>query len=691
MASYNAEQIRNVVLLSHSGAGKTSLSEAMLFSAGVIGRLGRVEDGTTVSDSDPDSIKRRMSVSLSLLPCPWNNTKVNIIDTPGYPDFVGEVKAGLRVSDGAVVVVSAASGIEVGTELTWGYADETNLPRLIFVNKMDRENADFSRILADVQKELGKKCVAIQLPVGAQQAFKGLVDLIAMKAYMGAKVEEKEIPSDLKGQAEALREKLVEAVSDVDDAIMTKYLDGKEVTADEIKKALQSGVASGKLVPVLAGSASQNVGVSLLANAISFYLPSPARLTYTGTNLVAKKEEEIKADATAPLSALVFKTSADPYVGKLTYFRVYSGTVSSNSQVLNSTKNVTERVGQLFSIRGKEQEAVPQIVAGDIGVVPKLGSTSTNDTLSSKEKPYGLAPIKFPPPTLGAAVYPKTKADLDKLGSVLPRLVEEDPTLQVKREMDTAEMVLWGLGESHLEVVAERMQRKFGVELKLEVPKVPYKETITTTVKAEYKHKKQTGGHGQYGHVFIELEPLEKGAGFEFTVRIVGGVIPKNYIPGVEKGVMEARLEGVVARYPVVDVRATLYDGSYHPVDSSDIAFKIAGLQAFKKGMSKAKPIILEPIMNLKVTVPEKFTGDIIGDLNTKRARVSGMGAQGGLSVIEAQAPLAEVQRYATDLRSITQGRGIYSMEYSHYEEVPAFQAQKIIEAREAEKAAEKA
>lgn len=690
MATYTTGQIRNVVLLSHSGAGKTSLTEAMLFSSGVTNRLGRVEEGTTVSDYDPDSIKRKITINLSLLPCPWNSAKINLIDTPGYPDFLGEVKAGIRVADGGVVLVSAASGVEVGTELTWGHAEEANLPRLILVNKMDRENADFARALAEIQKKLGKKCVAIQFPIGAQQEFQGVVDLISMKAFTGAKAEEKEVPAGVKGQAESLREKLVEAVADVSDEVMTKYLDGKEVAAEEIKAALKTAVAAGSIVPVLAGSGLQNIGVSLLFQNMIDYLPSPAGQSFKAMDLQSKSEVDVKADAAAPLAALVFKTSADPYVGKLTYFRVYSGAISSNSQVMNSTRNAVERIGQLFLVRGKTQEPVPQVIAGDIGGVAKLASTSTNDTLSAKEKPYSLAPIKFPPPAYGAAIYPKTKADLDKLGLVLPRLVEEDPTLQVKREMDTAETILWGLGETQVEVVADRMQRKFGVEVRLEIPKVPYKETVTARVQAEYRHKKQTGGHGQFGHVWIEMEPLERASGFEFTERIVGGVIPKNYIPGVEKGVMEARQEGVLARYPVVDVRATLFDGSYHPVDSSDMSFKIAGLQAFKKGMAQANPVLLEPVMKLRVTVPDNYTGDIIGDLNTKRARVLGVSPQGGMSVIEALVPLAEVQRYNADLRSITQGRGVYSMEFDHYEEVPSFIAQKIIEARQAEKAAEK-
>jgi len=587
-------------------------------------------------------------------------------------------------------LIDGASGVEVGTELTWGYAEAAGLPRLVLVNKMDRENADFARAMADIQSKLGKKCVAVQCPIGAQQEFKGVVDLISMKAYIGPKGEEKDIPAGVKAEVDALRDKLVESVADGSDEIMAKYLDGKEVTGAEIKAALLSAVASCNCVPVVASSGLQGIGVTALFKNIVDYLPSPSKRTYKAVELPGKKEVDIKADPSAPLAALVFKTSADPYVGKLTYFRVYSGTITSNSQVTNSTKNTQERIGQLFLVRGKTQEPVSEVIAGDIGGVAKLAATATNDTLCTKEKPLGLAPIKFPPPAFGVAIYPKTKVDLDKLGLVLPRIVEEDPTLQVKREMDTAETVLWGLGETQVEVVADRMHRKFGVDIRREIPRVPYKETIKAKVQAEYRHKKQTGGHGQFGHVWLELEPLPSGSGFEFTERIVGGVIPKNYIPGVEKGVMEAKTEGVLARFPVVDVRATLFDGSFHPVDSSDMSFKIAGSQAFKKGMAAATPIILEPVMKLKVTVPDNYTGDIISDLNTKRGKVLGVSPQGGIAVIESTVPLSEVQRYAADLRSITQGRGIYSLEFDHYEEVPAYNAQKIIEEREKDKVAEK-
>ena len=688
MHDYSTEQIRNVVLLSHCGAGKTSLSEAMLFTSGAISRLGKVDEGTTTSDYDPDEIKRKISISLSVLPCQWKDTKINLLDTPGYADFIGGVIAGMRVADGAVVVVCAASGVEVGTELVWKYTEERAIPRLIFINKMDRENADFYKVVGQLQSNFGRRCVPIQLPIGSHTSFQGVADLVGMKAYSGAKEQEGEIPSSVESQAQSFREKLAEAVAELDDELTVKYLEGEEITSKEIRRVLGEGIKAGKIVPILTGSALQNMSISYLLDAICHYLPSPKEAApVVATNPVTQQVEAVEPEKGSPLAALVFMSSADPYVGKLTHFRVYSGLINSNSQVWNAAKEQIERVGQLLVFRGKAQEAVPQLIAGDIGAVAKLAVTGTGDTLCNREHPLSLAPIEFPEPVFSVALRPKTKTDVDKLGTVLPRLAEEDLTLQVRKESDTGETILSGMGDSHVEVVTERMQRKFGVGVRTEIPKVPYKETITTSVKAEYKHKKQTGGHGQYGHVFLEVEPLPRGDGFEFTDRVVGGAVPKNYIPAVEKGVLEARQEGVLARYPVVDVRVTLYDGSSHPVDSSDISFKIAGAQALKKGLSQGQPVLLEPIVRLEVIVPEAFIGDIIADLNTKRARVLGMIPQNGNQVIEAQVPLAEILRYAIDLRSITQGRGSYRTEFSHYEEVPSHLAEKIISDRATERA----
>ncbi len=687
MRQYGLGDIRNLVLLSHSGAGKTSVAEAVLFNSGVITRLGRVDDGSTTSDYDPDEIKRQISINLTMLPCQWKETKINLIDTPGYSDFVGEVKAAMRVSEGAIIVVCAASGVEVGTEQVWSYCEEATLPRLIFINKMDRENADFYRTVDELKAKFGSRCVPLQLPIGAHDSFQGVVDLLTMKSYVGSEAREAEIPSSLQNQVDAFREKLVEAVAEIDDRLVEKYLDGEELSLEELSHGLRQATLSGRIVPVLVGSALQNIGVTLLLDALC-NLPSPKeREVIIAGDKAGQDRQTIEPSETAPLAALVFKTSADPYVGKLTYFRVYTGNINSNSQVWNATRSGEERIGQLFILRGKTQEPVSQLTAGDIGGVAKLGLTSTGDTLCSRDKLLKIAAIQFLEPIFSQAVHPKGKADLDKLGAALARLSEEDPTLRVHRDADTGETVLSGLGETHLGVAAEKMLRKFGVSVKLATPKVPYKETITISAKGEYKHRKQTGGHGQYGHVLLELEPLLRGSGTEFVDKVVGGAIPRNYIPAVEKGVNEAVQEGVLARYPVVDIKTRVYDGSFHPVDSSEICFKIAGAGALKKGLAQGQPILLEPIMNIRVTVPEDFTGDIIGDLNTKRARVLGMNPENGINVIDAQVPLAEILRYAIDLKSITQGRGSYTVTFSHYEEVPPQFAQKIIAQRQAEKA----
>jgi len=672
--------IRNVVLLSHQGAGKTSLAELMLFTSGTIQRLGSVADGTTTSDYDPLEGERRMGINLSLLPAQWEGMKLNIIDTPGYADFIGEARSGLRVTEGAIIVICAASGVEVGTEQMWSDTEKGNLPRLILVNKMDRDNADFFSTLKGTQSKLSPKCLPVQLPIGSQKDFQGIIDLVTMKAYIGADSQEAEIPPSLREQAEGSREKLIEAAVEVDDKLINKYLEGEAINNEEILAAIRKSTVAGRLVPVFAGSALKGVGSRQILNGICSYLPSPEE----NGAIVAKdastgNEEEIKPDSESPLSVLVFKTTADPYVGKLSYFRVYSGVMSGNSQVWNANKNSMERIGQLFTMLGKNQQTVPQVTAGDIGAVAKLSLTTTGDTLCAREHPVILPGIEFPKANFSMAIQPQAKTDLDKMSTVLPRICEEDPSLQTRREADTNEFIISGVGDNHLEITREKIRRKFGVEVKLDLPMIPYKETITASAKAEYKHKKQTGGHGQYGHVLLELEPLPRGGGFEFAKKIVGGAIPQNFIPSVEKGVNEARQEGVLAGYPVVDVRVSLYDGSFHPVDSSDIAFKIAGAQALKKGLSQGQPVLVEPIMKLTITVPESYTGDITSDLNTKRGRVFGMNPGNGINIIEAQAPYAELLRYALNLRSLAQGRGSFVMEFDHYEEVPAHLSQKII------------
>ena len=680
MQTYKTDAIRNVVLLSHSGAGKTSLSEAMLFNAGHLTRLGKVEDGNTTSDYEPEEVRRGGSVQLSLLPYEWNDTKVNLIDTPGYADFIGEVIAALKVADSALLVICAASGIEVGTELMWAEVTGQGLPTMILLNKLDRENASFNGVLEALRDRFGRKCVAIQLPIGAESEFRGVIDLISMKAK-GPDGQDMNIPGELADQAQELREALAEAIAESDDELTMKFLEGEELTEEELLNGLAEGVKTGSIVPVVAASALTNSGVQGVMDSISAYMPSPnANGGVEARDLVSDETITLDGDQSGPLAASVFKTSADPFVGKLSYFRVYSNTLHSDSQVWNATKSSAEKVSQLFMARGKSQENVAEIVTGDIGAVAKLSATSSGDTLCNRDRPLDLGGIEFPMAPLSVAVTAKSKSDIDKLGSSLTRLVEEDPTLKLETHPDTGEMLLWGMGEAHIDSTLQKLNRKFSVEVVTETPRIPYKETITMPTKAEYKHKKQTGGHGQYGHVMIRMEPMPPGSGIEFAQKVVGGNVPKNYIPAVEKGVKEAAQGGVLTDFPMVDVKVTLYDGSSHPVDSSDMSFKIAAVQAFKKGANQGNPALLEPVMNMKVNVPDTYTGDIIGDLNTKRGRVLGMEPQNGRTVIQAEVPQAEIIRYAVDLRSITQGRGAYSTEFARYEEVPAHLTQKIVE-----------
>jgi elongation factor G len=680
MKAYRPEQIRNVGLFSHGGAGKTTLAEAMLFNAGTIGRLGRVEDGSTVSDYEPEETRRNISVNLALLPLEWRDHKVNLVDAPGYLDFAGEVREAIRAIDGALVLVDAVAGVEVGTELNWKLLDGAGIPRLIVVNKIDRENADYERTIEQLRARFGKAVVAVEVPIGTQDRFDGVVDLIRMCGLAGADMARTEIPTELKGSCDQFREQLVEAVAETDDDLISKYLEGEELGEDEVLGALHRAVAQGKIFPVVVASAGTNKGIRSLLDAIVDMLPSPVEHgAAKATELPSGKEVSLAPSSDGPLAALVFKTSADPFVGKLTYFRVFSGTLRADSHVWNSRAGKEERVGTLYVIRGKSQEPASQVGVGDIGAVAKLQDTQTGDTICMKDRQLKIEGIEFPNPVFSVAVEPKSKADLDKLGSALHRLVEEDPGIRVRRDPETAEMVLSGLGEQHIDVALERMKRKFGVEVTLHEPRVPYRETIMRKTAAEYKHKKQTGGHGQYGHVHIQVEPLPRGSGFEFAEKVVGGSVPKNYVPAVEKGVREALPEGILAGYPFVDLRVTLTDGSYHPVDSSEMAFKLASSQAFKKATEGAQPVLLEPVVDLHVMVPDQFVGDVMSDLNGKRARVQGMDPDNGTTTIHAQAPLAEIQRYSTDLRSITQGRGTYSMEFSHYEEVPAHAAQQVI------------
>lgn len=680
MATYQAEQIRNVVLLGHSSAGKTSISEAMLFNCKHITRLGRVEDGSTVSDWDPEEHRRGISVNLSVLPCEWNGHKVNVLDTPGYMDFIGEVISAVRVADAGVVVLDAVAGVEVGTELVWDRADERQLPRIVFINKMDRENASFDRALAQLREVFSGNFVPLQLPIGAEADFKGVVDLVTMKAYLGADGEAAEVPADMADAVEEARLQLIEAAAEGDDDLIMKYLEGEELTADEVRQGLSVGIRNGSVIPVLCGAATSNLGIRSLLQVIVDFLPSPVDARPEVATTPGNGDEvTLSADPSGPLAVLVFKTIADPYVGKLSYFRVISGTLRSDSRAFNPRTGQEERIGQLFMVRGKEQKDVNEVTAGDIGAVAKLSETLTGDTLCDRERPLILQGMTYPHPLYEVALFPKTKADSAKLGPSLTRLCEEDPTLQWRQEPSTKQLILAGLGEAHIDVAVRRMESKFGAGVTTEIPKVPYRETISRVASAQYRHKKQTGGAGQFAEVHLRVEPLERGAGFEYVNEVFGGAISSVFIPSIEKGIRQVMEQGVIAGYPVVDIKAAVYDGKEHPVDSKDIAFQIAGREVFKLAVQQAGPILLEPIMNVTITVPEQYMGDVLSDLNTKRARVQGMEQSRGKSVIRAQVPLAEMQRYGTDLRSLTQGRGVYSMEFSHYEPVPSHIAEKII------------
>jgi elongation factor G len=687
MAKFRPKDLRNVALVGHSGSGKTSLAEAVLYTAGAIDRLGKVDEGATTMDYDPDEIRRQMSINASVAWCTHRGVKINLIDTPGYFDFVGEAKGALRVSDAAVMVVDAVAGVEVGTELFWDYVKEYNIPVAMFVNKIDRENASFDRTLEGLRARFGTKVVPFTIPIGEETNFKGVIDLVTMKSVVDGK--EQAIPEDLMDSAKSARESLIEAAAEGDDDLLMKYLDGEELTDDEVASGLRKSVGDMKVIPLLCGSAMTNRAISPLLDLMVRFFPSPEDISsIKGKNPKTDSEDERPPKADAPFSALVFKTMADPYVGKLTLFRVYSGSLRSDSSTYNSTKGKSERIGQIFISKGKQQEAVDEVVVGDIASCAKLQETGTGDTLCDENNSIIFNPMVFPSPVYSVAVMPKAKGDEEKISTGLSRLIEEDPTLRVERNAETSQMIMSGMGEIHLDVITDRLKRKFGVDVVLEEPKVPYKETIRGTVKIEGKHKKQTGGRGQYGHVFIELEPLEPDNEFEFVDKIFGGSVPRQYIPAVEKGVREAMPEGILAGFPVTNVRVTLFDGSYHAVDSSEMAFKIAASMAFKKGCQQANPILLEPIDRVEVIVPEAFMGDVMGDLNKKRGRILGMDSRGGMQVISALVPHAEMRRYAIDLRSITQGRGLFTVEFDHYEEVPSNVAQDIINQVKKEKEA---
>ncbi|MCE7927943.1 MAG: elongation factor G [Dehalococcoidia bacterium] len=674
MKVYATEDIRNVVLMGHGSVGKTLLGESALFVSGAITRMGSVEEANTVSDYDDDEHKRKFSLNLALLPVEWEGKKINLIDTPGYADFVSEVICGAQAADLALVVVDAVSGPEVGTDRAWQIAERLKLPRLIVVNRMDRENASFASVLAASQKRWGGKVAPLQLPIGAHDTFSGVVDLLHMKAYMGDKAEEAEVPPALRDEAESLRSSLIEAIVETDEDLMAKYFADEELTEEELARALHGGLDQGLIIPVVCTAAAKQVGVRRLLQVIAASGPSPA-----DREPVVAGDASLTARSDGPVAAHVFKTAADPYVGKLTYLRVISGTLSSDSHLWNANKAADERLGTIYIQRGKEQEPIAKLAAGDIGAVAKLAHTATGDTLCAKEQQFVLPEIAFPSPVHSMAVKPASKAAVDKLGPSLQRLLEEDPGLRLTRDGGTGEVILSGLGDAHLDVTIERLKRKFNVDVELSLPRVPYRETIAKKGAADYTHKKQTGGHGQYARVAIEINPTPRGSGLQFSERVVGGSVPKEFIPAVEKGVMETAREGVVAGYELTDCQVVLFDGKHHPVDSSEMSFKLAASQALKEAVAAAASTLLEPIMLIKVRAPEANAGDIVSDLNTRRAKIHGINPDGGVSVIEAEVPLAEVQRYASDLRSITQGRGHFELEFDHYGEVPPNIAQKVI------------
>ncbi len=689
MKVYETDLLRNVALVGHGQSGKTSISEAALFLAGVTERLGSVEEGTTVSDSDPEEVSRKTSISLAFLPFEWGGRKINLLDTPGYADFGGEVAAALRVADGAVIVVDATAGVEVQTERYSEAAAERGLPRLIAITKLDREHTDFARTLSEVRENLGCNAVAITIPVGSQARLAGVIDLVKGVRYTPEEREESEgpVPEELAAQVEEYREKLIEAAAEADDELMEKYLEEETLSPKEIVRGLRAATVAGKVVPTLAVSASKMVGIHSLLGTIVADLPAPNdRGPVKGTNPRTEQEEERPIDPEAALSALVFKTTADPYAGRLTYFRVYSGTLHSDAQAYNATQKERERVGTLLCPSGKKQEAVSVVPAGDIGLVAKLHSTVTGDTLCHEADPIVLPSIRFPVPVFSLAISAKSRSDDDKVGAALARLAEEDPTIQFTMNPDTKESILSGLGDLHLEVIVSRLQRKFGVEVQTGAPKIPYKETVRGAARVQGRFKRQTGGRGQFGDVWIRLEPKPRGEGFEFVDAVKGGAVPRNFIPAVEKGVREAMEKGVLARYPMTDMRVTLDDGSSHPVDSSDLAFKIAGSIALQKAADEAGVILLEPIVEAAVTVPGEQMGDVIGALNSKRASILGMEPRGGSQVVRATVPLAETANFASQLRSITGGRGSYAMQFSHYQEVPAHLAAAIVEAAKKER-----
>ena len=684
MSKYESKSIRNLAIIGHGGTGKTSLCESFLYVAGKTDRPGRVDDGSSCMDYEPEEQKRHISISATTNNIDWEKHRVNFIDTPGDSNFTFDTKSSLRVVDGAVVLVDAVGGVEFQTEQVWEYADEFKLPRLLFVSRMDRERADFGKSVESIRKRLREKITIVSLPIGAEDSFAGVVDLIAMKALVfdnqKKAAKSVDIPADMAEEVKKCRDILVEDIAETDDGLMNKYLEGGELSAEDLQAGLRKGVLAGLLTPVACGSATKHIGISSLLDTIVQYFPSPVDPGGKAGKKPGSEEDEIRMpEESAPFSALVFKTIADPYAGRLTLFRVYSGTLSSDSSVFNASRKSTERIGNLFFLEGKTQKPVETLIPGDIAAIAKLKETATGDTLCTEKTPIVFARVEPPPAIISFAVELKTRGDEDKIVSSIHRLTDEDPTLSFHRDDQTREMILSGLGQVHIEVTIEKMKRKFGLEVNLKTPKVPYKETIKGKTTVQGRYKKQSGGRGQFGDTWLEIEPLPRGAGFEFADRIVGGVIPQQYRPAVEKGIVEAMAEGVLAGYPVVDLRVSLVDGSYHTVDSSEMAFKIAGSLGFKKGVLECQPTLIEPIVNIMIEIPDEYMGDVIGDLNSRRGKVLGMDSIGHHQIIKGQVPLAEILKYAPDLRSMTSGRGTFTCEHSHYEEVPSYISEKII------------
>jgi elongation factor G len=678
MSKFSTAQLRNVAVLGHGGSGKTSLVEVLLYNSGATNRVGRVEDHTTVSDWDAEEHRRGISINLSVVPVVFNNVKLNLIDTPGYIDFAGEVISALQVAEAGLVLVDSVAGVEVGTELAWDRLDLLGKPRLVFINKMDRENANFKRVIDDLRNTFSAKIIPFQLPIGSAENFKGIVNLVDMKAYMGKEGKVAEIPDDMVDQADEARQELVDSAAETDDELIMKYLEGEALTEDEVRHGLHDGVRQGKIIPVFCGTATGNVGLYSLIRAMTNYVPAPNEVTVDITLDGEDRQQECTEEG--PVGAYVFKTIIDRYVGRMNYMRLFCGRLKKDDYLRNSRTQKDERVQNLFSVCGKELNGIDELVPGDIGVVTKLDDVLTTDTLLTPNSNLTITAPEYPRPLYTVGVTPATQADSAKMSQALHALTEEDPTLRVQYINTTKQNVLQGMGEAHIDVAIHNLETKFGVHVETSMPKVPYQETITRTGSAHYRHKKQTGGAGQFADVQLRVEPQERGAGFAYSSEVFGGAIPSVFIPSIEKGIRQVLDQGVIAGFPIVDVKAVVVDGKYHPVDSKDIAFQTAGREVFKLAVQEAGPSLLEPIYNIQVTVPEEYMGDVMGDLNTRRGRVQGMEQRNNRAVVRAQVPLAEILRYGTDLRSMTQGRGIYTIEFDHYEPVPSHLANQIAE-----------